>query len=94
MAEEKMDLNFDQGAAAGAAAQADPFAGMAVAEAPSLTFGDEAETQAAQAPQAAMAEPEENVLTPEELRHVEEFAPASELPLSPVGAYRIADLRG
>ena len=27
-------------------------------------------------------------------RHVEEFAPASELPLSPVGAYRIADLRG
>ena len=64
MAEEKMDLNFDQGAAAGAAAQADPFAGMAVAEAPSLTFGDEAETQAAQAPQAAMAEPEENVLAP------------------------------
>ena len=74
MAEEKMDLNFDQGAAAGAAAQADPFAGMAVAEAPSLTFGDEAETQAAQAPQAAMAEPEENVLTPEELRQMEEFA--------------------
>ena len=74
MAEEKMDLNFDQGAAAGAAAQADPFAGMAAAEAPSLTFGDEAETQAAQAPQAAMAEPEENVLTPEELRQVEEFA--------------------
>ena len=74
MAEEKMDLNFDQGAAAGAAAQADPFAGMAVAEAPSLTFGDEAETQAAQAPQAAMVEPEENVLTPEELRQVEEFA--------------------
>ena len=74
MAEEKMDLNFDQGAAAGAAAQADPFAGMAVAEAPSLTFGDEAETQAAQAPQAAAAEPEENVLSPEELRQVEEFA--------------------
>ena len=74
MAEEKMDLNFDQRAAAGTAAQADPFAGMAVAEAPSLTFGDEAETQAAQAPQAAMAEPEENVLTPEELRQVEEFA--------------------
>ena len=74
MAEEKMDLNFDQGAAAGTAAQADPFAGMAAAEAPSLTFGDEAETQAAQAPQAAMAEPEENVLTPEELRQVEEFA--------------------
>ncbi|MBR3053189.1 MAG: toxic anion resistance protein [Firmicutes bacterium] len=74
MAEEKMDLSFDQGAAAGAAAQADPFAGMAVAEAPSLTFGDEAETQAAQAPQVAMAEPEENVLTPEELRQVEEFA--------------------
>ena len=74
MAEEKMDLNFDQGAAAGTAARADPFAGMAVAEAPSLTFGDEAETQAAQAPQAAMAEPEENVLTPEELRQVEEFA--------------------
>ena len=74
MAEEKMDLNFDQGAAAGAAAQADPFAGMAVAEAPSLTFGDEAETQAAQAPQVAMTEPEENVLTPEELRQVEEFA--------------------
>ena len=74
MAEDKMDLNFDQGAAAGTAAQADPFAGMAAAEAPSLTFGDEAETQAAQAPQAAMAEPEENVLTPEELRQVEEFA--------------------
>ena len=74
MAEEKMDLNVDQGAAAGAAAQADPFAGMAVAEAPSLTFGDEAETQAAQAPQVAMTEPEENVLTPEELRQVEEFA--------------------
>ena len=74
MAEEKMDLNFDQGAVAGTAAQADPFAGMAAAEAPSLTFGDEAETQAAQAPQAAMAEPEENVLTPEELRQVEEFA--------------------
>ena len=73
MAEEKMDLNFDQGAAAGAA-QADPFAGMAAAEAPSLTFGDEAETQAAQAPQAAAAEPEENVLSPEELRQVEEFA--------------------
>jgi len=27
-------------------------------------------------------------------RHVEEFAPVSELPLSPIGAYRIADLRG
>ncbi len=74
MAEEKMDLNFDQGAAAGTSAQADPFAGMAVAEAPSLTFGDEADTQEAQAPQVAMAEPEENVLTPEELRQVEEFA--------------------
>ena len=69
MAEEKMDLNFDQGAA-----QADPFAGMAVAEAPSLTFGEEADVQTAQAPQAAAVEPEENVLTPEELRQVEEFS--------------------
>ena len=72
MAEEKMDLNFDQGAAG--AAQADPFAGMAVAEAPSLTFGEEADVQTAQAPQAAAVEPEENVLTPEELRQVEEFS--------------------
>ena len=72
MAEEKMDLNFDQGAAG--AAQADPFAGMAVAEAPSLTFGEEADVQTAQAPQAAAVEPEENVLTPEELRQVEEVS--------------------
>ena len=73
MAEEKMDLSFDQGAA-GAAAQADPFAGMAAAQAPSLTFGEEADAETAQAPQAAAVEPEENVLTPEELRQVEEFA--------------------
>ena len=72
MAEEKMDLSFDQGAAG--TAQADPFAGMAVAEAPTLTFGEEADVQTAQTPQAAAAEPEENVLTPEELRQVEEFA--------------------
>ena len=75
MAEEKMDLSFDQEAAAStgaAAAQADPFAGMAMAAAPSLSFGDEEE--AAQAQQVSMSEPEENVLTPEELRQVEEFA--------------------
>ena len=27
-------------------------------------------------------------------QHVEVFAPETELPLSPIGAYRIADLRG
>lgn len=78
MADEKMDLNFGQtdvmqGGAA--AAQADPFG---AASAPTLTFDMEAETQAAAQAQAVeevnKPEPEENVLTPEELRQVEEFS--------------------
>jgi uncharacterized protein YaaN involved in tellurite resistance len=56
-----------------AAAQADPFA----ASAPTLTFDMEAESQAAvqaQAVEEEKPEPEENILTPEELRQVEEFS--------------------
>ena len=55
-----------------AAAQADPFA----ASAPTLTFDVEAESQAVAqaAEEAKRPEPEENVLTPEELRQVEEFS--------------------
>ena len=76
MADEKMDLSFGpegemQGGAA--AAQADPFA----ASAPTLTFDMEAESQAAvqaQAVEEEKPEPEENILTPEELRQVEEFS--------------------
>ena len=76
MADEKMDLSFGQeevmqGGAA--AAQADPFG----AAAPTLTFDMEAESQAAvqaQAVEEAKPEPEENILTPEELRQVEEFS--------------------
>ena len=77
MAEEKMDLNFDQEATGSTASVADPFAGMAAAApAPALSFGEEAEAAATPAAPtaAAVAEPEENVLTPEELRQVEEFA--------------------
>ena len=76
MADEKMDLSFGQeevmqGGAA--AAQADPFG----AAAPTLTFDMEAESQAAvqaQVVEEAKPEPEENILTPEELRQVEEFS--------------------
>ena len=71
MADEKMDLNFGQAEAA----QADPFG---AASAPTLTFDVEAEAEAAVQAQAAeevnKPEPEENVLTPEELRQVEEFS--------------------
>ena len=77
MADEKMDLNFDQEATGSTASVADPFAGMAAAApAPALSFGEEAEAAATSAAPtaAAVAEPEENVLTPEELRQVEEFA--------------------
>ena len=77
MADEKMDLNFDQEATGSTASVADPFAGMAAAApAPALSFGEEAEAAATPAAPtaAAVAEPVENVLTPEELRQVEEFA--------------------
>ncbi len=75
MADEKMDLNFGQAdvmQGGAAAAQADPFA----ASAPTLTFDVEAESQAVAqaAEEAKRPEPEENVLTPEELRQVEEFS--------------------
>ena len=65
MADEKMDLNFGQAE--------DPFG---AASAPTLTFDVEAETQAVAqaAEEAKRPEPEENVLTPEELRQVEEFS--------------------
>ena len=78
MADEKMDLNFGQAdvmQGGAAAAQADPFG---AASAPTLTFDVEAEAEAAVQAQAAeevnKPEPEENVLTPEELRQVEEFS--------------------
>ena len=82
MADEKMDLSFGQNETApaesftgAAAAQADPFAEMA---APTLTFdaeGEAAKAEAAKAAQEAQKpEPEERILTPEELRQVEEFA--------------------
>lgn len=75
MADEKMDLNFGQAdvmQGGAAAAQADPFA----ASAPTLTFDVEAESQAVAqaAEEVKRPEPEENVLTPEELRQVEEFS--------------------
>ena len=75
MADEKMDLNFGQAdvmQGGAAAAQADPFA----ASAPTLTFDVEEESQAVAqaAEEAKRPEPEENVLTPEELRQVEEFS--------------------
>jgi len=77
MADEKMDLNFDQEATGSTGSVADPFAGMvAAAPAPELSFGEVAEAVPTPAAPnaAAVAEPEENVLTPEELRQVEEFA--------------------
>lgn len=77
MADEKMDLTFGQDEAAqstGAAAQADPFADLA-ASAPSLTFGEAAQAQAAPEKKEEEApDPEENILTPEELRMVEELS--------------------
>ena len=76
MADEKMDLNFGQNDSAqsfGAAVQADPFADLA-ASAPTLTFGSEAEAQPAPAKKEEVHEPEESILTPEELRMVEEFS--------------------
>ena len=76
MADEKMDLNFGQAdvmQGGAAAAQADPFG---AASAPTLTFDVEEESQAVAqaAEEAKRPEPEENVLTPEELRQVEEFS--------------------
>lgn len=69
MADERMDMGMG-----GAAAQADPFADLATG-APTLTFDAEAEAAQVQAPaQQAQVEPEANVLSPEELRMVEEFA--------------------
>jgi len=76
MADEKMDLNFGQNDSEqsfGAAAQADPFADLA-ASAPTLTFGSEAEAQPAPAKKEEVHEPEESILTQEELRMVEEFS--------------------
>ena len=77
MADNNMDLNFGQNEAAqsgSAAAQADPFADLA-AGAPTLTFGSEPEPQPAQAQvKEEEADPEEHILTPEELRMVEEFS--------------------
>ena len=78
MADNNMDLNFgqtDSTQPAGAAAQADPFADLA-SSAPTLTFGSEPQVQAAQ-PQVQEEEapdPDESILTPEELRMVEEFS--------------------
>ena len=78
MADNNMDLNFGQDSAAqtgSTAAQADPFADLA-ASAPTLTFGSEPEAQPAQAQTQVeeVADPEESILTPEELRMVEEFS--------------------
>ena len=77
MADNNMDLNFgqtDSTQPAGAAAQADPFADLA-AGAPTLTFGSEPEPQPAQAQvKEEEPDPEEHILTPEELRMVEEFS--------------------
>ena len=78
MADNNMDLNFGQDSAAqtgSTAAQADPFADLA-ASAPTLTFGSEPEEQPAQvqAQEEEAADPEERILTPEELRMVEEFS--------------------
>ena len=64
---------------AAAAEAADPFAGLEVPAAPSLSFGEPepeaaAAVQAAPAPQAEKKEPEEAVLSPEEIRMVDNFA--------------------
>ena len=66
-------------AAAAAPAQADPFADLAAPAAPSLSFGEPepaaAAVQTAPAPEAAavQAEPEEAVLSPEEIKMVDAF---------------------
>ena len=78
MADNNMNLNFGKDSAAqtgSTAAQADPFADLA-ASAPTLTFGSEPEAQPAQvqAQVEEAADPEESILTPEELRMVEEFS--------------------
>ena len=77
MADGKMDLNFGQDEAAqstGMAAQADPFADL-TASAPTLTFGEAAMAQEAPEKKEEEArDPEESILTPEELRMVEEFS--------------------
>ena len=54
-------------------AQEDPFAGLSSA-APTLTFDAEPEAPAVQQAQVPQVEPEERVLTPEELRMVDEFS--------------------
>ncbi|MBQ8052753.1 MAG: toxic anion resistance protein [Lachnospiraceae bacterium] len=58
-----------------AAAQADPFADLA-ASAPTLTFGSEPQAQPAQAQvqEEEAPDPDESILTPEEIRMVEEFS--------------------
>ena len=83
MADEKMDLNFGQEQSAqtssygGAAMQGEIFEDLA-ASAPTLTFDAEAEAQQALAAKAAQEakrpDPEENILTPEELKMVEDFS--------------------
>ena len=84
MADERMDLNFGQEESAqtssygGAAAmQGDMFQDLA-AGAPTLTFDAEAEAQQALAAKAAQEakrpDPEESILTPEELKMVEDFS--------------------
>ena len=83
MADERMDLNFGQEQSAqtssygGAAMQGEIFEDLA-ASAPTLTFDAEAEAQQALAAKAAQEakrpDPEENILTPEELKMVEDFS--------------------
>lgn len=78
MADNNMDLNFGQNDSmqpGNAAAQADPFADLA-ASAPTLTFGSEPQAQPAQAQvqEEEAPDPDESILTPEEIRMVEEFS--------------------
>ncbi len=83
MADERMDLNFGQEQSAqtssygGAAMQGEIFEDLA-ASAPTLTFDAEAEAQQALAAKAAQEakkpDPEESILTPEELKMVEDFS--------------------
>ena len=83
MADERMDLNFGQEQSAqtssygGAAMQGEIFEDLA-ASAPTLTFDAEAEAQQALAAKAAQEakrpDPEENILTPEELKMVEDLS--------------------
>ena len=63
-------MNTGTGAAM---AQEDPFAGLSSA-APTLTFDAEPAAPAVQQAQVPQVEPEERVLTPEELRMVDEFS--------------------